>query len=119
MVEPDGARRNAQRACGTHAEAGECLLGRVASPLAHGQIGASPGQYRAAGGEQDRYQRMPPSPPISRIAKNSQPFGDTVHATLGCGGRLGQADSGRLAAHRSSGRAGRPGKVTPSTGASL
>ncbi len=118
----DGARRraaHAQRAGGAHAEAGECIQGRAAGPLAHGQIGARPGQHRAAGGEQDRYQQMAPSPPISRIAKNGQPFGDTVHATLGGSGRLGQADSARLAAHRSSGRAGRLGKVTPSTGASL
>ncbi len=73
MVELDGARRTPSGPAVRTVEAGECVQGRVAGPLAHGQIGASPGEHRAAGGEQDRYQRMAPSPPVSRITKNGQP----------------------------------------------
>jgi len=114
MVEPD-VRAHAQRRRRRASRGGRVHPGARGGPTGHGQIGASPGQHRAAGGEQDRYQRMAPSPPISRITKNGQPFGDTAHAALGGSRRLGQADSGRLAAHRSSRRAGRLGKVTPST----
>ena len=77
--------------------------GCVAGPLADGQVGVGPGQHRAPGGEQHCYQRVAPSTSVPRITKNSQLAGRPAmqFRTLGGRGRLGQADGGRLAAHRS------------------
>jgi hypothetical protein len=117
----DGAGRGSaphpKRADGAHAETGERVLRRVLRPLADGQIGAGPGEHRARCGEQHGHQRVAASAAITRVGQDGQPPDDAAFGALRGGGRLGQADSGRLAAHRSSGGAGRLGKVTPSTGA--
>lgn len=101
------------------AEPGEGRLRGRPGPLSDRRERAGPGQYGGAGDQQDAHERVTPPAPMARIGQRDQPLRQMRERAVLTRGRLDQADTGRLTAHRSSGWTGRLGKVTPSTGASL
>ncbi len=110
-----GRDAHGQGGCGAGTEPGQDVLRGLGRPLADLHETSRPGHHGGAGDQQYCHEGVTLPAPAPRIGQCPQPLGQRADRTVLTGGRLDQADGGRLTAHRSSVAGRRLGKVTSTT----